>query len=215
MPDMLRIATRKSPLAIWQAEEVQRHLKKAGADSELIELSEPSADLVEFVNQSFSLLAPNGVVKVCCGAEKKTSLRKTMRYAGYELIEDTETGLSARRPSWDSGTTAKISLKAEAASSWTVDAEDEVIDEDALLADEDEQVETTTMTKDACNTSGKKKACKDCSCGLAEQLAQNDAAELPKSSCGSCYLGDAFRCSTCPYLGQPAFEPGDTVKLKL
>jgi len=34
-----------------------------------------------------------------------------------------------------------------------------------------------------------------------------------ESECGKCYLGDAFRCASCPFRGKPAFEKGDKVKL--
>lgn len=101
---------------------------------------------------------------------------------------------------------------------WSLaDMEDDdvdLIDEDELLDDED-LAKPDQASLRVCGTTGKRKACKDCSCGLAEELS--GGGEIPKksftSSCGSCYLGDAFRCASCPYLGMPAFKPGEKIQL--
>jgi len=104
------------------------------------------------------------------------------------------------------------------ANMWTLeDLEDddvELMDSDTLL-DAADQVKPDPASLRVCGTTGKKKACKDCSCGLREELAdgKEPVTRSVTSSCGSCYLGDAFRCASCPYLGMPAFKPGDKIQL--
>lgn len=111
---------------------------------------------------------------------------------------------------------------AATASVWKVSGDDfdddDLMDDDDLLdTDELSAAGTAPAVPEGCAT--KKRACANCSCGRAEIEAANEAAEaagepaaltgvLPSSSaCGNCYLGDAFRCSSCPYLGMPAFKP--------
>ena len=76
---------------------------------------------------------------------------------------------------------------------------------------------TTTFAGD-CDRIMPGKPCDDCTCGKKELLEGKVTLEQLEngqfeSSCGKCYLGDAFRCAGCPFRGKPAFEPGDKVRL--
>ncbi|KAK9447536.1 cytokine-induced anti-apoptosis inhibitor 1, Fe-S biogenesis-domain-containing protein [Limtongia smithiae] len=128
---------------------------------------------------------------------------------------------------------------------WTVDIDDgfdfndadnDLIDEDDLL---DGELPGTITIPESCQVPGKrrKKACKDCTCGLKELELQEEEARRQKlsnqvfklnlddtaeidftvpgktGSCGNCSLGDAFRCDGCPYLGLPPFKEGEVVSL--
>ncbi|KAK2790874.1 electron carrier [Onygenales sp. PD_12] len=121
----------------------------------------------------------------------------------------------------------------------TQNSDDELIDEEALL-DEDDMARPIAQPPECIPKAGKRRrACKDCFCGLAQKLeaedlakrsaadkaletmklASNDLAEVDFTvqgkvgSCGNCSLGDAFRCDGCPYVGLPAFKPGEEVRL--
>ncbi|KAG6105692.1 electron carrier [Claviceps sp. LM219 group G6] len=115
--------------------------------------------------------------------------------------------------------------------------DDELIDEDQLLDEEDLKRRPQAPTD--CQPQKRRRPCKDCTCGLAakfeaeekERRAQadanleaikldsNDLNELDftvkgkTGSCNNCSLGDAFRCSTCPFIGLPAFKPGEEVRI--
>ncbi|XP_056596507.1 anamorsin [Triplophysa dalaica] len=122
-------------------------------------------------------------------------------------------------------TAVKPALDPNTAKMWTLSVNDmddddvDLVDSDTLLDADDLKKPDPTSLKMSCGEDSikKKKACKNCTCGLADELEQDSKAaqkaSLPKSSCGSCYLGDAFRCASCPYLGMPAFKPGEKVLL--
>lgn len=140
--------------------------------------------------------------------------------------------------------------------------DDDIINENDLINESDKLGIDLIIPKKCELPNGKKrrKACKDCTCGLKEleeaedsqqrslqdtilgkmaQLATLEAIEIEErlkkqnavkfssedlaeidftvegktGGCGSCALGDAFRCDGCPFLGLPPFKPGEVVTI--
>ena len=147
--------------------------------------------------------------------------------------------LTCNKPDWQVGMSSSIQLPVTSSSVITTAstssmpstsawkfaandlADDDLVDENDLMDDGLVKKQPTECGPDA---TGKKRACKNCSCGLAEEeaaAARNGTADTTitataKSACGNCYKGDAFRCAGCPFLGKPAFVPGtETVMLSL
>ncbi|MEN2495408.1 MAG: Anamorsin, variant 2 [Marteilia pararefringens] len=87
--------------------------------------------------------------------------------------------------------------------------------EDILL---EEDFEKPQYDKSSCSVNfseRKRKPCANCSCGaMAKEISnQVSKTENSTSSCGNCYKGDAFRCSTCPHMGKPPFEEGQRITI--
>lgn len=117
------------------------------------------------------------------------------------------------------------------------DDDDDLIDEDTLLDEEDLKRPAIQPLECRPKAGKRRRACKDCTCGLAQRLEAEDQAKRSNAdqalaklktddlaevdftvqgkvgSCGNCALGDAFRCDGCPYIGLPAFKPGEEVRL--
>jgi len=144
------------------------------------------------------------------------------------------TEASASKPNYEVGTSQKLNFKKpannvsaqDAKNIWTGSNTDEsdLVDEDSLL-DENDRTAKPKTTADDCEVGKEgKKACKNCTCGRAEEEAAGEAPK-PKltkemienpgvgSSCGSCSLGDAYRCAGCPYRGLPAFKVGEKITI--
>eukprot|EP01098_Paradermamoeba_levis_P000672 TRINITY_DN1076_c0_g1_i1.p1 TRINITY_DN1076_c0_g1~~TRINITY_DN1076_c0_g1_i1.p1 ORF type:complete len:227 (+),score=69.61 TRINITY_DN1076_c0_g1_i1:46-681(+) len=123
-------------------------------------------------------------------------------------------------PKWGVGQSASLKSQKLGAPSttpkkWVVSTDEEMEDEDGLLKDEDLVVAKPNAGDDCEDPTGTRKPCKNCSCGRADGVIEEKKSEPAASSCGNCYLGDAFRCAACPYLGMPAFKAGEKVSLQL
>ena len=94
------------------------------------------------------------------------------------------------------------------------------------MADEEKLKAVTSQFAGDCDRIMPGKPCENCTCGKKEiyegaisgavagpTLEQLESGQV-ESSCGKCYLGDAFRCAGCPFRGKPAFEPGEKVRLQ-
>lgn len=176
-----------------------------------------------------SLLKPNGKF-IEFGTEEK-SLESELKLNGFTnvVVEKSGTFNSCygEKPAFEVGASSKLkfSKKAEAKPAvWKFSAndvnEDDLIDTDDLLDDLDLKKPEVQVRDCGTGNDGKKKACKGCVCGLAEEIEaeaagqiQKNQAPAAKSACGSCYLGDAFRCASCPYLGMPAFKAGEKIQI--
>ncbi|EFJ32043.1 hypothetical protein SELMODRAFT_439932 [Selaginella moellendorffii] len=148
--------------------------------------------------------------------------------------------LRAQKPAWEAGVSFPIKRKAVAAqdtaveravtsngssaiASWklpTVDLDEDdfdLVDEDSLLTEEDLKRPELPAADDCEVGNAGRKACKNCTCGRAELEEEgklpDELLNNPISQCGSCGLGDAFRCGTCPYRGLPPFKLGEKITL--
>ena len=231
-------------------------------------------NLSEFFSQLLSGLSSLGMLHLVHVSSELQTLRSELILGGFTVLSVLpEEGLiTAQKPAYTPGLSFSLKTKslnrtktdpATKKALWTSGSPSgPMIDAEALLTPADKARPIPTCEPVSGATPRRKKACKGCSCGLAEleeeerqtskvvlldgsidgqarAVAQDEKQRLidavksaPKatSSCGSCFLGDAFRCAGCPYLGiifraiflsdliasltgLPAFKPGEKVEI--
>lgn len=219
-----------------------------------VTLSPPEYDalaprLPSLLSQVLAGLEPLGTLHVHNLYDSLSKLPSELTLAGFNVLSSipSDGTIIAQKPAHSLSTSGKTApaaalplrrktdsdLKASKKALWTLNAPaTPPIDAESLLTAADRERPAVCEPVSA-GAPRRKKACKNCTCGLAEleaeELAQSKvvvldgaenggalevsqsekdrlvaaAAAAPKatSSCGSCYLGDAFRCSSCPYRG--------------
>lgn len=145
---------------------------------------------------ALKLLEPGGKLFLQ-NVQDTTAVSSELKLQGFVNTVVSENTLTADKPNYEVGSSVKLSFAKktpDVAAVWKIDNDEdeevETIDPDELLDDEDKALPDPETLR-VCGTTGKKKACKDCSCGLAEELeAEKNKTTVvntanAKSSCGS------------------------------
>lgn len=178
------------------------------------------------------VLKPGGEIffhHTCAAAAAKETMKSSLKrkllvvgFSDIEVVEIAEAqsfGIKAKKPTWKIGSSFSLKKPVKSLPKVQIVDDMDLIDEDSLLSEEDLKKPQLPPVGD-CEVGSTRKACKNCSCGRAEEEEKvqklgvtMEQLENPKSACGSCGLGDAFRCGTCPYKGLPPFKLGQKVTL--
>ncbi|KAH6803396.1 Cytokine-induced anti-apoptosis inhibitor 1 [Perilla frutescens var. frutescens] len=181
----------------------------------------PSDQLLTNISR---ILKPGGAVLLHLVSQSadnqktNSSLERKLFLAGFLDIHSQSIGVMCKKPSWKIGSSFALKKTPQVLPKIQINDDNDLIDEDSLLTEEDLKKPDLPSVGD-CEVGSTRKACKNCSCGRAEEEEKvklgltMDEINNPQSACGNCGLGDAFRCGTCPYKGLPAFKLGEKVTL--
>ncbi|XP_022771128.1 anamorsin homolog [Durio zibethinus] len=226
---------RFDPLIIMQASSLVRlPLESSYVDMVIFISRSDEFPVDELYAEIFRVLMPGGMLvvygtlqsgtneadMVMSAIERKLLLAGFLEGKCFQLKSVAQSfGVKAKKPSWKIGSSFAIKKTKKNPLKIQIDDDSDLIDEDSLLTEEDLKKPQLPPAGD-CEVGSTRKACKNCTCGRAEQEEKVQKLELtmdqlnnPQSACGNCGLGDAFRCSTCPYKGLPPFKLGEKVSL--
>jgi hypothetical protein len=213
----------------------------------------PSISLL--LSQLLAGLTPLGTLHLLnLSTSEIASLTSALTLSGFTLLNTASSTMIAQKPAHSAAGSLPLLKRqrtdpAKKKALWAISPDTPAspsIDPDALLTDADKARPVPTCEPVSASAPRRKRACKNCTCGLAELEAEElknskvvlldgkvdgsavevnqgeekdrliqaaKAAPKATSSCGNCFLGDAFRCAGCPYLGLPAFKPGEKVEI--